>query len=273
MISVFLQAGLGNQLFQLYTAIAYAIEHNEKLVIPEYKWDSDRRPPYWTSIFKRLAPALDAKLKPGSLPRLSEKGFHYTPLPKKANVILFGYFQSYKYFDKHSENIFKKLNIKMEQELIKTKYCTIKETISLHFRIGDYMNIQLHHPLLSDQYYIHAIKEIIRKTKKADWNIIYFCEEKDNNPVNNRLRKIKKQFPDLSFYKAPDQMQDWEQLLLMSCSDHNIIANSTFSWWGAYFNRNPDKIICYPTTWFGLLNADKITTDLCPPSWIPIDAC
>ena len=67
MISIFLQAGLGNQFFQLYTAIAYAIEHNEKLVIPEYKWDNERRPPYWDSIFKRLGPALDSKLSPGSI--------------------------------------------------------------------------------------------------------------------------------------------------------------------------------------------------------------
>jgi hypothetical protein len=270
MISIFLQAGLGNQFFQLYTAIAYAMEHNEKLVIPELKWDADKRPSYWDSIFSRLAAAIDPKLSPGSLPRLKEEGFHYTPLPKKTKVILFGYFQSYKYFDKHAEAISKKLNIRMEQEMIKTKYCTLKETISLHFRIGDYMNVQLQHPLLSDKYYSDAIAEIIKKTKKTDWNIIYFCEEKDNNPVNQRLRKIKKRFPDLSFYKAPDTMQDWEQLLLMSCSDHNIIANSTFSWWGAYLNRNPDKLICYPETWFGMLNAHLNTKDLCPPSWICI---
>ena len=111
MISIFLQAGLGNQLFQLYTAIAYAMEHNEKLIIPEYKWDSEKRPSYWESIFNRLKPAIDPNLKPGSLVRLKEEGFHYMPLPKKTNVILFGYFQSYKYFDKHAEAISKKLNI------------------------------------------------------------------------------------------------------------------------------------------------------------------
>ena len=270
MISVFLQAGLGNQFFQLFTAIAYAIEHGEKLIIPTFKWDADQRPPYWDNVFKRLTAALDPNLKPGSLPRLMEDGFHYAPLPKKTNVILFGYFQSYKYFDKHYEAIYKKLNLKMEQEMIKTKYLTIKETISLHFRIGDYTNVQFHYQLLKDDYYVKAIKEIIKRTKKDDWNIIYFCEEKDNIPVKQRLRKIKQQFPTLSFFKASDEMKDWEQLLLMSCSDHNIIANSTFSWWGAYLNRNPEKCICYPTEWFGILNEDKKTTDMFPPSWIKI---
>ena len=154
--------------------------------------------------------------------------------------------------------------------MVKAKYLTLKQSISLHFRIGDYTNVQLHHPLMKDDYYVKSISEIIARTKKTDWDIIYFCEVKDNVAVKQRLRKIKKSFPDLSFHKASDDMQDWEQLLLMSCSDHNIIANSTFSWWGAYLNANPKKIICYPATWFGVANADKDTRDLCPSNWIKI---
>ena len=103
MISVFLQAGLGNQFFQLFTAIAYAIEHNEKMVIPTLKWDEKCRLPYWDSVFKRLAGGLDPNLKPGDMPRLMEKRFEYDALPKKTGVILFGYFQSHKYFEKHYE--------------------------------------------------------------------------------------------------------------------------------------------------------------------------
>ena len=268
MFSVFLQGGLGNQFFQIFTAVAYAIEFQQRLVIPEYKWDSASRMPYWTSIFKKLREGLDPNLNPGSLARYSEEGFHYTPLlAKKENFILFGYFQSYKYFEKHFDAIVKKLNLRLEQEMVKTKYLTLKHSISLHFRIGDYTNIQMHYPLLDDTYYVQSIQEIIHRTGKTDWDIIYFCEVKDNMAVRQRLRKIKKSFPDLSFHKASDDMLDWEQLLLMSCSDHNIIANSTFSWWGAYLNPNPEKIICYPSTWFGVSNQDKITKDLCPPSW------
>ena len=269
MISVFLQAGLGNQLFQIYTAIAYAMDHKVKLVIPEFKWDAHLRPPYWDSIFKRLKEGIDPHLKPGSLPRLSEEGFHYKALPKKDQVILFGYFQSYKYFQHHSEAIYKKLNFKMEQEMIKTKYLTLPESISLHFRIGDYMDIQLHHPLLKDTYYIKAIQEIMTRTHRNNWDIIYFCEEKDNRAVRQRLYKIKKHFPELSFHKASDEMKDWEQLLLMSCSNHNIIANSTFSWWGGYLNQNPDKIICYPSMWFGQ-GQPLSTADLFPSTWIKV---
>jgi len=137
----------------------------------------------------------------------------------------------------------------IEQPYIKSRNDTnhagssMNDTISLHFRIGDYTKLQLHHNILKDDYYIQAIREIIKRTKKQDWNIIYFCEEKDNLPVNQRLYKIKKTFPDLKFHKADDTMEDWEQLMLMSCSNHHIIANSAFSWWGAYFNSSPDKIV------------------------------
>ena len=80
------------------------------------------------------------------------------------------------------------------------------------------------------------------------------------------MYKIKKSFPELEFHKADDTMEDWEQLLLMSCCHHNIIANSSFSWWGAYFNTNSNKIVCYPSLWFGqkILNDTK---DICPLEW------
>jgi hypothetical protein len=272
MISVFLQAGLGNQFFQLYTALAYAMQNKLRLVIPTFKWDAEKRPPYWDSVFKRLKDGLDPKLKPGNLPRLCEEGFHYTPLPARTDdVILFGYFQSYKYFDACADAIHKKLNLRLEQEMVRTQYLTLKQSISLHFRIGDYSSVQMHYVLLKDDYYINALKEIIKRTKKNDWDIIYFCEEKDNVPVRQRLYKIKKHFPKLTFHKASDELEDWEQLLLMSLSDHNIIANSTFSWWGAYLNQHPDKIVCCPQKWFGVANSDKDTKDLCPPQWLRIE--
>ena len=272
MITVYLQGGLGNQLFQIFTAMAYSMEHGETLIFPAMKQDEKDRPLYWGTLLKRLKDSVDAKQF--DFPFVEESGFHYTPIPKKSNITIVGYFQSPKYFDKYSEQIMKKLNIKVERELIKSKYLQMNRTISLHFRIGDYVGLQLHHNLLPDAYYTNAIQEILTRTKQEDWNIIYYCEEKDNLPVKQRMRNIKKKFPELTFYKADDNMVDWEQMLLMSCSDHNIIANSAFSWWGAYFNPNPHKIVCYPDTWFGPAYYDKNTKDLCPPNWkcIPIKA-
>jgi hypothetical protein len=123
---------------------------------------------------------------------------------------------------------------------------------------------------LGDEYYTKAIKEIFKRTKTTNWNVIYFCEEKDNAAVKKRMYKIKEQFPNTHFHKASDDLKDWEQLLLMSCSNHNIIANSTFSWWAAYLNANKEKVVCRPSAWFGVANHDKSIKDLCPPEWIEI---
>jgi hypothetical protein len=64
-------------------------------------------------------------------------------------------------------------------------------------------------------------------------------------------------------------LEDWEQMLLMSLCNHNIIANSTFSWWGAYLNDNPGKIVCYPEHWF-MPEVKKDVTDLFEEDWIKI---
>ena len=74
-------------------------------------------------------------------------------------------------------------------------------------------------------------------------------------------------FPDLKFEKIDDSIEDWEQVIIMSLCEHNIIANSSFSWWGAYFNKNINKIVCYPDKWFGPKGPHNQTKDLCPDSW------
>jgi hypothetical protein len=63
-----------------------------------------------------------------------------------------------------------------------------------------------------------------------------------------------------------EEFEDWHQLLLMSLCRDNIIANSSFSWWGAYFNSHDDKIVVCPSIWFGK-DAKIDTSDLCPKSW------
>ena len=82
--------------------------------------------------------------------------------------------------------------------------------------------------------------------------------------------KVKRIGENLEYERATNEASDWEQMLLMSVCENNIIANSTFSWFGAYFNQNENKKVCYPSLWFGP-DMKKDLRDLFPESWIKID--
>jgi hypothetical protein len=138
-------------------------------------------------------------------------------------------------------------------------------TISIHFRLGDYKKIQHYHPIMTFEYYKNAISFIQTKDPLIQ-NILYFCEEEDILEVNETIKKLKEVLPDTTFIRASVDLSDWEQMIIMSCCKHNVIANSSFSWWGAYFNTNPNKIVCHPSVWFGKA-AGNDTSDLCPEEW------
>jgi hypothetical protein len=196
-------------------------------------------------------------------------------------MILYGYFQSYKYFDKQYEQISRYIRLDESIQAVRNKYYKKYEnnnTISIHFRMGDYKALQNCHPILRDEYYINSIKFILNKTQKNSkeqgnlkWTILYFCEDEDIDEIINKIERIKAVCCDscgLEFERGGEPiMEDWQQLLLMCCCQHNIIANSSFSWWAAYFNNNSDKIVCYPDKWFGPQLSNNNTRDLCPENW------
>ena len=192
-------------------------------------------------------------------------------------IMLVGYFQSYKYFDMYKKGIFKIIKLETKQNILKTKFANdinFDTTVSLHFRLGDYKKLQDYHPILLDTYYIDALKQIKKDTNtnniyKPIRTILYFCEDTDFDEVLGKIYNLEQIFPELIFIRADNNLQDWEQLVLMSLCSHNIIANSTFSWWGAYFNTNPTKIVCYPSTWFGP-KAGHNTDDMFSENWIKI---
>ena len=100
--------------------------------------------------------------------------------------------------------------------------------------------------------------------------MLYFCEREDNYDVLQMISKLSEIYSGFTFMKVDDTIDDWKQMLLMSLCHHNIIANSSFSWWGAYFNENNRKIVCYPSLWFGPALAQKDVSDMTPPEWTRI---
>ena len=100
--------------------------------------------------------------------------------------------------------------------------------------------------------------------------VLYFCEKDDNSTVYSMIQSMQTSFPHIIFTKADDDIPDWKQMLLMSCCQSNIVANSSFSWWGAYMSK-PDNIVCYPSQWFGPAAHNNNTKDLFPEKWHKIN--
>jgi glycosyl transferase family 25 len=275
MLTLELMGGLGNQLFQIVTLMEYSKKCNQPFLLKKVTSLSGQyvtRNVYWDTLLKSLKNHLTNDQKCGDkYTVLKEKGFNYEALPpRNTDTKLYGYFQSYKYFEEHGNEIFNFLNFEEYKKVLAKSYN--QDFISLHFRVGDYVKLQHAHPLMSYNYYCNAIDHIIKKTNKNDWTILYFCEETDIQYVIDKINKIQQRFPNITFTKVDGKLTDWEQMLLMSIGSHNIIANSSFSWWGAYLNNNKNKIVCYPNKWFGRVMQNNNTRDLFPPTWTECDA-
>jgi hypothetical protein len=266
--AVIIQGGLGNQLFQIFSLMNYCIENGFNFVFPleMQVWDRVRHP-YWDTFLYKLKEHVRPNTYIDSFIEYIEPTFHHNVIPLlTSSHKLNGYFQTELYFKKHFETICNLIGIREKQHMIKTKYIRFENTISLHFRMGDYGN-PLHHPIIPDTYYMNSLHFIMNITKKEKWNVYYACEKQDDETVLVRIKNINKYFKHLNFIKISNDMEDWEQLLLMSSCEHNIIANSTFSWWSAYLNTTNEKIVCYPSLWFGPAKNSLNLKDLHPSTW------
>jgi hypothetical protein len=265
--------GLGNQLFQIFATIAYALENNKSFgfLYTEHLGgtkDTIKRATYWKNFLLPLINFTHERLP--NMPTKREEGFEYSKLDptSETDLMLFGYFQSYKYFASYFQTICRIIKLDKTKVNVMTKYPYNFYSISMHFRLGDYKTISDCHPILEYEYYEKALECVLSVIDKRD--VLYFCEKHDNNDVEKTINKFKKKFPDVTFIKADDTISDWEQMVLMSCCKYNIIANSTFSWWAAQFNHNNNRIICYPEKWFGPKNSHLDTKDLFPSDWTKI---
>ena len=180
---------------------------------------------------------------------------------------MFGYFQSHKYFQDNLDKILDLLKWNEIRQPYENKY-DYNNTVSLHFRIGDY-RLSHSHPVLSVHYYINAVKNLITDTNRDDWSVLYFYEKNDKTMIDKNIETLKTKYPKLNFISIDHDLDDWEQMICMSYCSHNIIANSTFSWWGAYFNNYPEKIVCYPKIWFRPTK-NISTKDLFPENWVKV---
>lgn len=182
----------------------------------------------------------------------------------KDNYIYFeGYFQNEKYFNSLRDSLLKHFSLKEPlNEKNQSILSQIKQTnsISIHVRRGDYITLDYAnkiHGVCPIEYYEKAIKYISQRVE----NPHFFIFSDDINWVNENL-KIQYPYTVIDF----NQNKGWLDMNLMKNCKHNITANSSFSWWGAWLNENPDKIVIAPKKWL----AKKQKCDTTAKNWIKL---
>ena len=183
-------------------------------------------------------------------------------MSKRSLNVIWGYMQNYKYSEEIQDNI---LDIfKFDKSRLSEKSLSLlseikkRNSVSIHIRRGDYLkeeNKKLFSNICTLNYYKNAL-EVIKN--KVD-NPFYFIFSDDMTWVKENFQ-IKNAF----FIDWNKELDAWQDMYLMSCCKHNIIANSTFSWWGAWLNQNPQKVIISPSHFVNGLDPDKIL----PNEWI-----
>jgi hypothetical protein len=223
---------------------------------------------------QRVATGLFARLvsRMSPLPRhlssfVAERHFQFDPkiLDLPGDIYLEGYWQSEKYFRDCEDVIRKELSVKIPMsspnEEMAHGIAGEESAVSIHVRRGDYVSdagTNRFHGTCSVDYYRDAADRISGFAPAS--HFFLFSDGIDWAKENLRLRQP------VTYVDFNDGEKNYEDLRLMSLCKHHIIANSSFSWWGAWLNPNPDKIVIAPKKWF---NDPSINTDdLIPKSWL-----
>ncbi len=290
MIIVKLLGGLGNQMFQYAFGKHLALKNNSSLLLDLSYYESQSLRKYELDAFlisektisKDLLNQLVYPNPPTIFIRLINKffnkqleykivseastSFDSSCLNLKGNVYLSGYWQSEKYFKSieiQLREIFTFQHEKYEKTLF-LKEILHSNSISIHIRRGDYVNDKATHAVhgLCDlAYYHNAINAIADK----EINPVFFIFTDDVVWAKENLV-----IPFEHHFVSGNNLNNFEEMYLMSLCKHNIIANSSFSWWAAWLNPNQQKKIIAPKVWFADSAMNEKTIDLIPQAWIRI---
>jgi hypothetical protein len=262
-VNIILKGGLGNQLFQFFTAyfLSKKLKMNLAVDVSNYKNNNYRQ--FQLLNLLKTNKNYFKKFKENFFLRKLKKIYHlfffnnfeennafsyskaFEKLDDNKNINLIGFFQSEKYFHANRNEIIRILNFnknKRAQNRELASKILNSQSVAMHIRGGDYINFEKENPglgILSKLYYKKAIKIIAKNLN--NFNIYIFTDDKSYF--------FKKNF--LNSYKCTlvDSGSDINDLYLMSLCKHFIISNSTYSWWGAFLSIYRKKIIISPKKW------------------------
>lgn len=197
----------------------------------------------------------------------AESSCNYDPeILTKDNTYITGYFQTEKYF-KDIEPLIKEafiFNGKIRENAVNTfgklNY-DLKDTTAIHIRRGDYLNLpEVYGNICTDEYYKKAIRYVMKKN--PDGKFLIFCN--DTEFADKKASEWEKGFELKDGFKVSrdnDEDNGCRDMCLMSLCKNNIIANSSFSWWAAYLNAAPEKLVIAPARWSNVQDFTDIYTD------------
>jgi len=294
MIIVKLAGGLGNQLFQYALGRVLSIKNNTSLKMDTSAFDhiakGDTKRSYELNVFNIKASIatkdeindlnrivkvryllqryLGINLNPFHSLHVLEKSYNFQKeiLNLGDSVYLDGYWQSEKYF-KGISNVIRKdftfIEVPNNKNARLLKQISGTNSVSIHVRRGDYVSSTVtikFHGITAVEFYQKAAKIIRKQINKPSYFIfsddIVWCQENFTF------------LPNVTFINHNHGDKSYEDLRLMSNCRHNIISNSSFSWWGAWLNDNPGKIVIAPKKWFNDPAFD--IRDIIPKCWIKI---
>ena len=289
MVIVKLIGGLGNQLFQYAAGRRLAQVHNVHMKLDISGFETYKLHKYSLQHFNivqefaapedisrfRYRPTLPGKAAglflrlfgpSGTVSLVKEKHFHFDPeiLNAGDNLYLDGYWQSEKYFKDIEPVIRRDLSFKSEPDALNREAAgriAGSNAVSVHIRRGDYVSdpaTNSAHGTASMDYYCAAMKTVAERAPDARFFV--FTDDPEWVAEN-----IAFDYP-VTLITHNNAEKNYEDLRLMSLCRHNIVANSSFSWWGAWLNANSEKIVIGPKKWFN--DAALDTRDLVPESWL-----
>jgi Glycosyl transferase family 11 len=284
--------GLGNQMFQYAAGRALALRRNADLKLDVSGFSADKRRRYelgalpicaaaateydlagfgidlrqrW-NLAKRVGRYLNVPIRPRSGLVYREPHFHYDPGAAVLcpPVYLDGYWQSERYFSHYSDTLRQELTPTIpndDENAIIAAQIDAANAVALHVRRGDYVNdakTNKYHGTCSSEYYHRAVEYIAARTERPQFFV--FSDEPEWARSNLQFRH-----PTTLVAANPADRGHLDMALMSRCR-HFILANSSFSWWGAWLNASREKIVVAPSRWFNAGPPD--TRDLVPRTWV-----
>lgn len=230
---------LGNQLFEIAATVGLARQHGDRYGFPRWDYEGEFV----------LDDCFHDRLPDG--PAYWETNYSYDSIAYAPNLRLYGFFQSERYFAPEAPYVRKILTPLRFRE-----HRELAQTASLQVRRGDYVWLQHKHPLVQMQFYEAAME---RLRSEGVRKFLVFSDDLD---------WCRSQSWPSDVTVIPDLLVLDQFSLTMAC-EHHILANSSFSWWSAWLDPKPDKIVIAPTAWYSeAFQTSCPTFDLIPSDWI-----